>query len=132
MAKITWDSEVDILMVFLGDVVKRRQSGKHLDVGGAYVDLAEDGTILAMEIKDASKKYPVEELRQHPATYDEPLSLEEAAPFAGLSAQALRKACERGRLAGKKIGRNWTVTITALTDYLNSRVHEGPGSAVAG
>ena len=63
MLRITWDSEVDILMVYLGDVVKRRQSGKHLDVGGAYVDLAEDGTILAIEIKDASKKYPVENLR---------------------------------------------------------------------
>src|SRR5690242_7137101 len=97
--KITWDSEVDIMMVELGDVAKRRKSGQHLGVGGAFVDLAEDGTILAIEIMDASKKYPVDELRQHPATYDDPISLEEAAPVAGVSAQALRKACERGRLA---------------------------------
>ena len=129
--KISWDSEVDIMMVELGDVIKRRKSGKFLDIGEAFVDLAEDGTILAIEIKDASKKYPLSELQQHPATYDDPISLEEAAPVAGVSAQALRKACERGRLAGKKIGRNWTVTIATLTDYLNSRAHEGPGSASA-
>ena len=131
--KITWDAEVDIMMVELGDVRKRRTHGKHLDCGGAFVDLAEDGTILAIEIADASKKYPIEELRQHPVDYDEPMPLDEAAEVAGVTPQALRKACERGRLGGKKIGRNWTTTARALNDYLNSRVHEGPGSAaVAG
>ena len=123
--KITYDPQVDILMVHIGDVARRGNGGAKLPFGGAYADLAEDGTILALEIFDASKKYPRTELKSFTVSYG-PMSLEEAARLSGVSAQALRKACERGRMAGKKIGRNWTVTTEALQDYLESRLHAGP------
>ncbi|HEY9765346.1 MAG TPA: DUF2283 domain-containing protein [Chroococcales cyanobacterium] len=124
-----YDAEVDILMVELGDVAENRQRTERLPFGDAIVDLAENGTILAIEIMGASKKYPIAMLQQFPANYAEPIPLASAAKVAGLSQEALKQAILRGRLVGKKIGRNWTTTIAALTEYLNSRQHEGPGSA---
>ncbi|MDB5096838.1 MAG: hypothetical protein JWM80_1259 [Cyanobacteria bacterium RYN_339] len=124
--RFSYDAEVDILMVYLAEDVKaRRSQGDHLPFGGAYADLADDGTILALEIQDASKKYPVEMLKAHPARYDVPISLADAAAVAGITAIALRKAVERQRLTAIKVGNSWTTTIAELHVYLNSRAHEG-------
>ena len=132
MMKTTYDEHADILMIELvEDLAVRRASGHKLPFGDTYLDLDQHGAILGIEIMDAGKKYPREALQQHPKP-PEQLSLAEAARLAGLQPQALRKACERGRLVGQKIGRDWIITVAALNDYLNSRVHEGPGSAIAG
>jgi uncharacterized protein YuzE len=126
--RFSYDPDVDILMVYLDDVKPRRTHGDRLPFGGAYADLAEDGTILAIEIEGASKKYSAAELAKFPPNYEKPMSLADAARVVGVTQQAMRKACERGRLRGTKIGRDWTTTIAALTEYVNSRAHEGPGS----
>lgn len=127
--KFEYDTEVDILMVTLADVQGRRQRSERLPYGGVVLDLAEDGTLLAIEIMGASKKYALDELRGHPADYSEPLSLADASRISGISTQALRKASERGRLVAKKVGRDWTTTIAALHDYQASRLHEGHRTA---
>lgn len=129
--KFTYDPEVDILMIYLDDVKPRRARGAELPFGGAYVDLADDGTILAIEIQDASRKYPPKVLEQYPPNYEKPMALADAARVASTTPEALKKAIQRGRLRGQKLGRDWVTTIAALTEYLNSRMHEGPGSAGA-
>lgn len=123
---LQYDAEVDVLVVSLGDLSE--SMGAEEIAPGVYLDKAEDGTVLGLEILDASKRYPVEELREHPARYDQPIPLVDAARTLDVTPQALQKAIVRGRLEGKKIGKTWTTTVAALTQYMNSRAHEGPGS----
>jgi uncharacterized protein YuzE len=124
----TYDQEVDILMVYLSDtkIARTERLGD-----GPILDFAEDGSLVSIEIMGASRHYSVEEMNKYPPNYDEPISLVDAARVVGCTPKALQLAIQRGRLEGKKIGRNWTTTDRALTEYLNSRVHEGPGSAKA-
>lgn len=118
--QVRYDPQADIILVELDRSPGRRTKGGSLPFGQAYADLAGDGTILAIEIRNASAKYPKEALDEIKVTHP-PMSLAEAAEHAGITAHALRKACERGTLDGHKIGRNWTVTWDALQDYLDGR-----------
>ena len=127
--KIGYDVRGDILFVDLGDLGES-QGAKEI-APGVYLDITADGKVLGLEILEASKRYPKEQLEQMLAYPEESISLAEAARISGLTPVAMRKAAERGRLQAKKIGRNWTTTAGALTEYLNSRKHEGPGSALA-
>lgn len=127
--RIKYDSEVDILVMDLGDLMT--SVGAEEIAPGVWLDLDANGTPLAIEVLGASKRYPMAVLEQHPPDYESPLDLGKAAVVAGVTPQALQKAIVRGRLQGQKIGKTWFTSISALTDYLNSRAHEGPGSAAA-
>ena len=48
------------------------------------------------------------------------LSLHEASNISGLHQDYLRFLCRTGKLAGQKIGRNWTTTKVALNEYLTA------------
>ena len=127
MMRMTYSRTADALMIHLGDN-KERTNGASLPGGVGFLDLAADGTVLAIEILDASKHYQ----RGHLEALGEEetvLSLTDAAAVAGTTPQAMRKACERGRLAGQKVGRDWVVTSTALTEYLNSRWQRATATA---
>lgn len=126
--RIQYDAEVDILTIDLVDDLSESPGAREL-APGLYVDVTAEGKLLSVEILDASKKYSLAELSKYPANYEDPISITQAASVANCSTEAIKKAIMRGRLRGKKIGRNWTTTIGALTEYLNSRKHEGPGSA---
>jgi uncharacterized protein YuzE len=53
--KVKYDKEVDILYIRLSDdAVKESDEGKP----GIILDYAADGSIVAIEILDASKKFP--------------------------------------------------------------------------
>lgn len=53
--KVKYDKEVDILYIRLSDgLVKESDEGKP----GIILDYAADGSIVAIEILDASKKFP--------------------------------------------------------------------------
>ena len=56
-----------------------------------------------------------------PLTIGELISLQEAADYAGLSAETLVNYARRGRLKAKKIGWMWVTTHTAIDEYLTSR-----------
>ncbi len=81
-----------------------------------------------LDILDASKRYTKEALSAHPARYDRPIQLVDAARMLSVTPQALQKAIVRGRLKGEKVGNTWTSTIEAINEYSNSRVHTGPKS----
>jgi hypothetical protein len=51
---------------------------------------------------------------------DELISLYEAAELSGLSISLIRRLVGDGRIWGKKIGRNWVTTESAVRDYLTS------------
>lgn len=125
--RMTWDPEVDIVMIYLDETPGRRVKGDDLPYGDAYADLAADGTILEIEIMNASQKYPMEQLRPLTVSYP-PLTLDVASRRSGLGVDALRKACQRGVLKGDKIGNSWVVTQAALNDYIVSRWKRPPTS----
>lgn len=131
--RITYDPEVDILMVHLVDeaTYKHRYVRSHRVNGeGALLDLAADGTLLAVEIMGAESRYGAAPLAGLPLEGVEPISLAAAAAKYGVSVDALKFAAQRGRLGARKIGRNWTTTGREVSAYLESRRHGGPGSAV--
>jgi hypothetical protein len=59
---------------------------------------------------------------------NELISLQDAAKFSGLSQPHLALMIRRGMLWGKKIGRNWITTETAIKDYLAHNRKPGPKS----
>jgi len=120
-----YDQATDVFTIALDTERPRQGRDQPLPFGEARADLAADGTVLTLHFAAASRHYPLAALLRHAAGYDTRMSLAAAAPLSGVSAQALRKACERGRLKGQKIGRDWSVTNEALSDYLLSRVHAG-------
>lgn len=128
--RIQYDPEVDILVIQLADDQAERFAGStKLPFGDAVADLDASGAILSLEILNASKKYPLEALKAHPVAYD-PLTLAEAAVIAGSTADALRKAIQRGRLKARQIGGAWVVDGPDLDEYLNSRWKREPAAAV--
>lgn len=125
--RMTYSRSADALMIHL-DEGKARANGIELPGGAGFMDLAEDGSIVAIEILDASRHYAKSALDSL-GEEELVLSLSQAAKLAGTTPQAMRKACERGRLAGQKVGRDWVVTSSALTEYLNSRWQRMPAQA---
>lgn len=126
---LRYDEEVDVLVVALGPLTQ--SVGAQEIAPGVWLDQSADGTVLGLEILGASRRYPADGLRQHPARYDRPILLADAAATLGVTPQALQKAILRGRLAGEKVGNAWTTTIEALHQYSASRAPRGPGKRVA-
>jgi hypothetical protein len=60
--------------------------------------------------------------------FEELISLQEAAKLSGLSQPHLALMIRKGVLWGKKIGRNWITTESAITDYLARNRKPGPKS----
>lgn len=52
---------------------------------------------------------------------DEFISLAEAAEKTKMGQKFFRTLCDKGRLKGKKIGRNWVTTMKWVREYLKSR-----------
>jgi Helix-turn-helix domain len=49
------------------------------------------------------------------------IPLSEAATLSGLSVASLQKYAQRGRLAARKLGRDWFTTVGAVQSYLENR-----------
>jgi excisionase family DNA binding protein len=60
--------------------------------------------------------------RPRPTTQIEPrLRAAEAAELLGVSARMVQVMCARGEISAIRVGRLWTTTESALTDYLTGR-----------
>lgn len=120
--EVTYDAEADVLGVWLpGD----SHDARSREVApGVHADVTPDGRLVAIQVLDASTRYPVPSLRRLP-TPDDWLTLTEAAAESGITADALRRQAQSGRLAARKRGRDWQVSATALWNYLESRAASG-------
>jgi excisionase family DNA binding protein len=68
--------------------------------------------------------------RPQPVTRLEPrLRAAEAANLLGVSARMVQLLCARGELPAIRVGRLWTTTESALSNYLASQVHRVTQSA---
>ena len=60
----------------------------------------------------------IEPLNDDQPSFDELISLSEAANFSGLSISYLRRLVTNGEIWGEKIGRNWVTTEIAVNEFL--------------
>lgn len=120
---ISYNQELDILEIELASKPARYRGTVEISPD-VEIDVDANGTPLAIEIVNASRKYPREELAQFEQS-NVWLSLREAAESVGLSPDTLRVQVNNGRLAAKKKGNTWLTTVRWLEDYLASRRYNG-------
>lgn len=91
---------------------------------GVHIDFDDKGRFVGLELLDASFHLPAEMLAQtpEPDSWD---TLAEAAMDSGLSPATLRVLVNRGRVPGKKLGRDWLIDGVALWNYLEQREARG-------
>jgi Protein of unknown function (DUF2283) len=125
---MTYDADADVLGIWLpglaGDARTREIAP------GVHADVTPDGRLVALQVLDASERYPAESLRRLGAPEDW-LTLAEASAESGITPDALRRQALNGRLTARKRGRDWIVSASALWNYLESRAPSGrpPSSA---
>ena len=116
--RLTYDPEADSILWTIG--VPDLQSESWAEpADGVLIDFDAEKNPISIEIQNASRRYPVEELR--PISIDQPVSLAQLADEYNLAEAHLRKLAITGRLGATKIGRNWAATRPAVEDYLDSR-----------
>lgn len=120
--EMTYDAEGDVLGVWLpaagGDA-------RTIEVApGVHADLSPEGRLVSVEVLDASTQYAAGSLRSLPSP-DEWLTLAEAGALSRITPDALRRQVLNGRLSARKRGRDWSVSATALWNYLESRAPSG-------
>lgn len=115
---ITYDPEVDILMIYLDDPEAEREYAEELS-DQIVAHYGSGDKLIALEILNASRSYPKEELLKYSVDYLIPLS--KAARMAGLSHSTLRQLISKKRLKSFKYGDMWMTTKEWLEEYLASR-----------
>lgn len=122
MMELTYDPDADAFMLQLESGSAEVRTMEWGD--GVFIDVDPNGRVLGIEVLDASTRFDADTL----ASLRVPevrLTLAEAAAESGLSPSTLRVQLNSGRLSGKKQGRDWTVTLADLWNYLESRAASG-------
>jgi uncharacterized protein YuzE len=128
--KLSYDTEADALALQL------RQGGRSARMVRASdtvnVDFDDKGRLLTVEVLLASLHVSRAALEALPPTTDW-LTLPQAERESGLRRSTLRVLLNRGRLEGERRGRDWFVSGSALSNYLESREARGrrPSNAKA-
>jgi uncharacterized protein YuzE len=118
----TYDPDVDALTIVLG---ARRRSTRTEELGnGLLVDFDRQGTVIAIEVLDASQRYPKDQLAALPLPVPL-LPLSHAADRAGVTPDTLRQQIRNQRLKAIKRHREWWVAPAELERYLASRGQRG-------
>jgi len=120
--QITYDREADALAVSFVPYAKSARTARISE--GVNFDYDAEGNLIAIEILGASHTLPKEHLDTMPLA-EVRLTLLEAADRAGLDPDTLRSLINKGRLFGQKRGRDWTITLAELYNYLDSRDTRG-------
>lgn len=123
--KIEYDENFDALAISFTEKPRSARTKKVAE--GINLDFDTKGNLVVIEILDASRFASPARLRKFPSARED-LSLAEAAEESGLAADTLRSLINKKRLPGKKVGRDWKVSLADLYTYLESRDARGRGS----
>jgi len=116
--KIEYEPEVDILTIYLQQ--PETLLGKSNEVQpGVILNNAEDGSLVSVEILEASKRYPSGQLAA--SSVDEFIDLKTASRLSDIAAVTLRAQAEKGRLWALRLGGQWVTTRERLQQYIDSR-----------
>jgi uncharacterized protein YuzE len=124
--RMTYSADVDAFAAWFGQGVGRvvtRELGP-----GIHADFDERGTLVGIEVLDASTHYERQALEQL-ASPIEYLTLAEASRESKLAVNTLRNQINNGRLPAIKRGRDWLVAGHELWNYLESRAPQGRPAA---
>jgi uncharacterized protein YuzE len=116
--KIEYEPESDILNIYLQDPDTALGSSVETEPG-VVQNFSEDGSLSSIEILDASKHYPSEQLAAN--SVDEFIDLRTASKLSGIAPVTLRTQAERGRLWAIRLGGQWATSRERLQQYLDSR-----------
>jgi uncharacterized protein YuzE len=116
--KIEYEPEVDILNIYLQPVETNLDSSVETEAG-VILNYAGDGSLVSVEIMNASKRYPAGQLAAN--SIDEFIDLKTASSITGLAPVTLRTQAEKGRLWAIRLGGQWVTTRERLQQYLDSR-----------
>lgn len=115
---VTYDPEVDILMVYLKDPETPLGHAQELsDQVVAHYTAEEE--LASIEVLDASSFLPKDELLRHSVEHLIPLA--KAAEITGLAHSTLRQLIFKKRLRAFKYGDIWVTTREWLEEYLRGR-----------
>ena len=115
---VTYDPEVDILMIYLQDPEASPEYARELS-DQVVAHYGAGDKLLSIEVLDASSSHPKEELLRY--SVDRLMSLSKAAQVASLSHSTLRQLVFKRRLKSLKYGDIWMTTQEWLDEYLASR-----------
>lgn len=122
--KIEYDDSVDALAI---SFVDNPRSARTKEVAeGINLDFNAKGKLVMIEVLDASRFAAPEKLCKFPSPRKD-LTLAQASVESELSADTLRSLIHKKRLPATKIGRDWSVTLADLYNYLESRDSRGGG-----
>ena len=114
--KIEYEPEVDILTIYLQGSDTLLSHSSELEPG-VILNYAEDNSLSSVEILDASKRYPPEQLAA--SSVDELIDLKTAAKLAGIAPVTLRTQAEKGKLWALRLGGHWLTTQERLQQYID-------------
>jgi len=120
--RITYDEKTDLLVIDLDEAASAARSA--FLAPNSSADLDERGRLIRVVVASASGLYDRAHLR-HARANPVWLQLADAAEESGLSHSTLRQLIHSGRIAGRKVGRDWQVARAVLQDYLLSRAPSG-------
>ena len=115
---ITYDPEVDILMIYLQDPEAELEYARELS-DQVVAHYGPGDKLLSIEVLNASASHPKEELLRYSVDHLIPLS--RAAQIASLSHSTLRQLVFKKRLKALKYGDIWMTSKEWLVEYLASR-----------
>jgi excisionase family DNA binding protein len=122
--RIEYDEEVDALAI---SFTNRPRSARTKTVAkGINLDFDAKGRLVVIEILDASRFAPADNLRKLDSARED-LTLAQASKESGLTADTLRSLIHKKRLPATKDGRDWKVSLADLYTYLESRDTRGGG-----
>jgi uncharacterized protein YuzE len=116
--KIEYEPDVDILTIYL-KAPRTGLSHSSEAKSGVVLNYAGNGSLVSVEILDASRRYSPEQLAA--CSVDEFLDMSTASRLSGIARVTLRTQAEKGRLSAMKLGGQWVTTRQQLQHYLDSR-----------
>lgn len=125
---LEYDAEADVVTVTMAQARRRPRTIEFRP--GLLGDFDGTDRLVRLQVHEASRHYSRGELDAF-APMDDTMTLREASRLYGLAVTTLRDRIADGRLAARKVGRDWMVTGDAVETYLNSRGPAGRPSPLA-
>ena len=116
--KIEYEAEVDVLTIYLQKPDTLLGCSNEIEPG-VILNYAKNSSLSSIEILDASKRYPPEQLAA--SSVDELIDLKTASQMAGIAPVTLRTQAEKGKLWALRLSGQWVTTKERLQQYIDSR-----------
>jgi uncharacterized protein YuzE len=116
--KMEYEPEVDVLTIYLQDPETPLGHSGEAEPG-VILNYAEDGSLSSIEVLDAGRRYPANQLAAY--SVDEFIDLRTASELSGIASVTLRTQAGKGRLWAMRLAGQWLTTRERLQQYIDNR-----------